>query len=82
MQKSITLTIALVATFPMAGVAYAHLGHVGEIAGHSHWIGIGALAAAAALASLVLQPRKKGGDPEAEPDCEVETENGETAENS
>jgi Family of unknown function (DUF6732) len=82
MQKSITLTIALAATFPLTGAAHAHLGHFGELAGHSHWIGIGALTAAAALTSLVLQPRKKDGDREAEPDCEAETENGETVENS
>jgi hypothetical protein len=62
-------------------VAEAHLGHVGELASHSHWIGVGALAAVAALASLVLQPQKNEGDRKAEPDGETDVESAETAEN-
>jgi hypothetical protein len=33
--------------------AQAHGGHIGELAGHAHWVGIAAVAAAAALAAGV-----------------------------
>ncbi|MEC9344359.1 MAG: DUF6732 family protein [Pseudomonadota bacterium] len=39
--------------------AHAHLGHVGEMAGHAHWLGYGAMAAAAAAAALLAKGRKK-----------------------
>ncbi|POF34332.1 DUF6732 family protein [Roseibium marinum] len=40
--------------------AFAHGGHLGELAGHSHWIGAAALAGAALVAGIVaLQGRKK-----------------------
>ncbi|MTI43855.1 hypothetical protein JM93_02297 [Roseibium hamelinense] len=40
--------------------AFAHAGHLGELAGHSHWIGVAALAGAVALAgALALKGRKK-----------------------
>jgi hypothetical protein len=38
--------------------AQAHLGHIGEMAGHSHWLGYGALAAAAAALALLPKKRK------------------------
>ena len=31
--------------------SFAHWGHLGEIAGHSHWIGLGAIALAGLLAA-------------------------------
>ncbi len=43
-------------------MAMAHLGHVGELAGHSHWLGLGALAAAAAAIALLPKGRKKDED--------------------
>ena len=49
------LTAAILVLAP--SVAEAHLGHIGEVAGHSHWLGLGALAAAAA--ALALLPKKK-----------------------
>jgi hypothetical protein len=39
-------------------MALAHVGHVGELAGHSHLLGYGALAAAAVLAALAARGRK------------------------
>lgn len=58
------------ATAAMPSLAHAHLGHVGELAGHSHWLGLGALAAAAAAIALLPKKRRKdderaGGDSEA-----------------
>ena len=54
-----------VAAAAMPLPAFAHLGHVGELAGHSHWLGYGALVAAAA--ALALLPRKRRGKDEEKP---------------
>lgn len=56
--------------------AKAHLGHIGEIAGHSHWLGYGALAAAAAALALLPKKKKK----EADDAAEEETATGESQE--
>lgn len=41
--------------------AFAHGGHVGDLAGHSHWVGWAAAAAAAALAAWAAKRRQKAG---------------------
>ncbi len=76
MTKCISILAAIAALFSMHASAHAHLGHLGELAGHSHWIGVGAVAAAAAIAVLVARPRKEGSTEEAEisDDPEIETE--------
>lgn len=38
--------------------AHAHIGHVGDLAGHAHWVGVAALVGAAALAALVAKAKK------------------------
>lgn len=38
---------------------YAHLGHMGEIAGHTHWVGVGAVFAAGLLAGLIGKIKDK-----------------------
>lgn len=43
-----------------SGPAMAHGGHVGELAGHSHWLGWAALAGAAALAAWARSRRRRG----------------------
>ncbi len=41
-------------------LALAHVGHIGELAGHSHWVGVAALAGAAIVAGVAaLKGRKK-----------------------
>jgi len=50
----------------LATPAHAHLGHLGEVAGHGHWIGLGAIAGAAILAGLL--GKGKGKDADAEPE--------------
>ena len=45
--------------------AHAHFGHLGELAGHSHWIGLAGLAAAAATAALIARGRRRTEDKEA-----------------
>ncbi|MGI9512690.1 MAG: DUF6732 family protein [Anderseniella sp.] len=39
--------------------AYAHLGHMGELAGHGHLAGIAALGAAAAIAAALAARKLK-----------------------
>ena len=39
--------------------AHAHMGHLGEIAGHSHWIGLGAVVIAGAIAVVVGKLKDK-----------------------
>ncbi|MBW3095749.1 DUF6732 family protein [Pseudohoeflea coraliihabitans] len=39
--------------------ALAHGGHLGELAGHSHWLGWAAVAAAAGLAAWARKKRRR-----------------------
>ncbi|MEO0496234.1 MAG: DUF6732 family protein [Pseudomonadota bacterium] len=41
----------------IATPAWAHVGHLGEVAGHGHWIAIGAGAAAIAIGAAVAKLR-------------------------
>ncbi|WP_299861124.1 DUF6732 family protein [uncultured Hoeflea sp.] len=50
---SVVLTLMGVST------AFAHGGHVGDLAGHSHWVGWAAAAAAAALAAWAAKRGSK-----------------------
>jgi hypothetical protein len=50
---------AFAALLVISSPAHAHLGHVGEVAGHSHWIGLAAVGAAAAIAVAVSTLGKK-----------------------
>lgn len=71
--------IAAGAAFLTAFPAHAHFGHVGELAGHSHWIGIAAAGAAAVIAAglTALGKKKDAEEPEEEA---VEDSNGTEAE--
>lgn len=67
---------ALTAFVPLS--VHAHGGHLSELAGHSHWIGLAALAgvAAAGVLAAKLKGRREEGDVEAleaEPETEGET---------
>lgn len=64
----IILATSLTVVLPMP--ALAHLGHVGELAGHSHWIGVGAIALAGVIGALAAKG-KKGAEP-SEPEAEDE----------
>lgn len=72
-QTLLTATGLLVA---QANVAHAHLGHVAEVAGHSHWIGLAAVAGAAAIAGAIglLSGVKSDDETEVEPEPEAEGE--------
>nr|WP_325252711.1 DUF6732 family protein [Amylibacter sp.] len=50
-----------------ASGANAHVGHVGELASHDHWVAAGAIGAAVAIAGWnILKGRKKDKTAEAE----------------
>jgi len=51
------ILLALV-PFLLPTAALAHFGHVGEVAGHSHWVAVGAVMAAAAIAALAAKMNK------------------------
>lgn len=53
--------ITLITTFA-AGPAFAHIGHLGEVAGHGHWAAAGAIAIALGLAALGARKGKKADD--------------------
>ncbi|MEQ8480459.1 MAG: hypothetical protein RIC18_07370 [Hoeflea sp.] len=57
MPKSAFLSTVFAVAMPT--VALAHGGHVGELAGHSHWVGWAAVAAAAALAAWAAKRGSK-----------------------
>jgi len=50
--------------------AMAHIGHLGEVAGHGHWIAAGALGAAALAAWLAGKGKKAESDGEPEEETE------------
>ncbi len=61
--------------------AFAHGGHLGELAGHSHWVGVAALAGAALVAGVIAlkDRKKKKADTAPEARSEEEETAGETA---
>ncbi len=71
--------IAFAFLISSASAAMAHGGHMGELAGHAHWIGAAAVVGAAVLAALVAKAKKR--DDEAV-DAEAEHEAEEKAEGS
>ena len=58
--------------------AFAHWGHLPELAGHSHWIGMAAAAAAAAAAAWGLREKSEDSSNDDEAYEEIEEEIQET----
>lgn len=56
-----TLVLSLLIPVFAVGSAFAHGGHIGDLAGHSHWLGWAAAAAAGAVAAWAIKrgTRKK-----------------------
>lgn len=48
------------------GHAFAHAGHLGELAGHAHWLGLGAAVAAGAIAAAIAKQKGRKTDKEQE----------------
>ena len=57
-----------------SGQAHAHLGHVGEVAGHSHWVAVGAAVTAAVIAAWLGKRKLDAEETEAEQAMEEEGE--------
>lgn len=55
--------VGVIACFPTAP-AWAHGGHLADVAGHDHWIALGALGVAAALGLWTIFGGEKDGDKE------------------
>ncbi|MEL6957835.1 MAG: DUF6732 family protein [Pseudomonadota bacterium] len=68
MRITLTFTLALGAT-----PAFAHIGHLAEVGGHGHWIALGGIAIAGAIALW-------GGRKKAEDDAEASDEDAEDTE--
>lgn len=77
MTHKLATSFIAFASLAAPSLAWAHGGHIGELAGHSHWIGVAALAGAVAAAALAakLKGRKseeQADEPKAEADAEAE----------
>lgn len=60
--------------------AAAHGGHLGDLAGHSHWAGLAAVLGAAVLGAAVAKIRKRRRPEPAAGSEETETKSGDTPE--
>ena len=58
-------TILLALTL-LPAPALAHIGHIGEVAGHGHWIALGGIAIAGVIALLGARKNPKDEDVEEE----------------
>ena len=77
MKKVLTILTGSTAVALVPAAAHAHLGHIGELAGHSHWIGIVlGLAGAAGAAALALLPRDEVEAEETSEASETEADEG------
>ena len=54
MRRILAMTV-----IAMPDLAYAHVGHLGDLASHSHWIALGALGIAAAVGALASAKGKR-----------------------
>lgn len=55
-----TLALSALVSVLVTQTAFAHGGHVGDLAGHSHWVGWAAAAAAGAIAAWAIKRGRKG----------------------
>lgn len=75
------MRIILTALVLLPAPASAHLGHIGEVAGHGHWIALGGIAIAGAIALLGARKKDRDSEAKADPegDAEFDDEEGEPA---
>ena len=50
----------------LSNATHAHVGHLGELAGHTHWVGVGATLVAGALAAWLGTRKGRSEDEEDE----------------
>lgn len=66
-------TLTLIALLASTATANAHIGHLGEVAGHGHWLALGALGIAIGLAGwAALNGKKNDEEVEAEEEPEAQ----------
>ena len=72
------MRITLATLFALCSTpALAHIGHLGELGGHGHWIALGGIAVAGAIA--LWGARKKPEDTQVEDDTDDTPQEGEPA---
>lgn len=78
MRKFLVLNISIL--LAATNSAFAHAGHVGELAGHAHWIGVAAVLGAAAIAAVLAKGRKADDEEASDEEVsDIEQEAGESA---
>lgn len=79
MQHRVFLLAASFAAAVLPSPALAHLGHVADLAGHSHWFGLAGLGLAAGILALLPEGRKKQIEESEQAEEPGEAENNEQA---
>lgn len=75
----IFLSTTLFGFFGVTNFAFAHGGHLGELAGHAHWVGVAAVLGVAGIAAILTKGKKEQGEESSDEEAtELETEAGET----
>jgi membrane protein implicated in regulation of membrane protease activity len=69
------LAVTTLPSLMVPSMALAHAGHVGDLAGHSHWVGWAAAAAAAAVTAWAIKRGTKAKTDEDKADEAAEGEN-------
>lgn len=78
MRNFLTINITILLGGPSQ--AFAHAGHVGELAGHAHWVGVAAVVAAATIAAILAKGKKAEDDEASDEEVsDIEQEAGESA---
>ena len=78
MRKFLALNITIL--LATTNSAFAHAGHVGELAGHAHWVGVAAVLGAAAIAAVLAKGRKADDEEASDEEVsDIEQEAGESA---
>ena len=74
------LTISITILLAGSSQAFAHAGHVGELAGHAHWVGVAAVVAAATIAAILAKGKKAEDEENSDEEVsDIEQEAGESA---
>ena len=68
------IILSALAAIALPVPAFAHGAHLGELAGHSHWVGVAALAGAALVAGIIALKDKKQKKADEAPDARNEDE--------
>ncbi len=72
LPNTLRVLLLSLSTFLVPNFAMAHLGHLGDVAGHSHWIAWGVGLAAAVLAALLGKGKVKEGEADTQSDADNE----------